>query len=437
MTLQGWLDRIAGLVLLAVSAIVIVPWGWLMRLWPRQRARGLRMLQLVSGSIEGEERRNAMGRLKDTDYGWFEHVYHLYFYAPTQSRRLVNERHTQINWRLPRLEALRTAGWKRIHLALHEAAFLVWLCAFLKQEGIAVMDAIDPYVPGVNAYLASRLTGIPYTVEIHRDYDLDYRLLGRPHFAQWYPTWQVERRVGRWVLRHASCVIVDHDCYATYALGNGTRPERLVKVRATSNLGRSGYALAAQPRSDVRDRYGLNGRRLLTYVGRLDPDKFVEDLVPCLAHVVARRQDVRLLLAGDGVLRTPILEAARQQGLADYLRWLGSLPLHDVLDLFASSDVIVGTHLGATYLEAALCGAPLVAYDIDRHPEFIVPGETGLLVPFRHPQQLAEGVLRVLEDAPLADRLRRAAKARVLERHRPEHYAVDMRRCFQALLGTA
>lgn len=157
--------------------------------------------------------------------------------------------------------------------------------------------------------------------------------------------------------------------------------------------------------------------------------------MPCLERVVARRRDVRLLLAGDGSLRASLLQAARERGLSDYIRWLGSLSLPDVLDLFSAADVVVGTHLGATYLEAALCGAPLVAYDIDRHPEFIHDGETGMLAPFRDAQRLSEAVLRVLDDAALADRLRRGAKRRVLEQHRPEHYMEDMRRCFQELLG--
>ena len=434
--LQAWADLAAcGLVLL-MAAVFVWPWAFLQRIGFLSRVRrqsAPRMLQMVSGSSALEGRRNALGRLQNTDYAWFGHVFHLYFYAPTAGRQQLGDRHTLIDWRIPWLEWLRRAGWKRLHLAIHESALLFWMCWLVSTEGIGIVDATDPYVTGINAYLVHLLMGVPYTVEIHRDYDLDYQVLGVPNFA-FYPSWQMERRVGSWALRHATRVIGDHQCYTNYAIANGASAKRVTKVRATSNLGRFGYDLAAQPRTDARQRYELGSARLLVYVGRLDPDKFVEGLVPCLERVVARRRDVCLLLAGDGMLRHQILEEASRRGLSGYLRWLGWLSLEQMLDLFASTDVIVGTHLGATYLEAALCGAPMVAYNIDRHPEFITDGETGLLVPFRDPERLADAILRVLDDPGLADRMRRAAKERVLARHLPEHYMEDMRHCFQDVL---
>jgi len=56
---------------------------------------------------------------------------------------------------------------------------------------------------------------------------------------------------------------------------------------------------------------------------------------------------------------------------------------------------------GLTGCEALLCGAALVATDIDGHREFAFNGETALTCPPRSPSALAENVLRLIQDSDL------------------------------------
>jgi glycosyltransferase involved in cell wall biosynthesis len=140
----------------------------------------------------------------------------------------------------------------------------------------------------LNAAVASRLLGIPYAVIITRDYDWDWAVLGKQAFGSVYPKRWLERAVGRWVLRHADLVLADREYYRQFAVRNGAVPDRAVATRVLADGAYARVAPSSQEDmrgEDIRERYGLPGGPLLTYVGRLDPDKFALDLVECLALV--------------------------------------------------------------------------------------------------------------------------------------------------------
>ena len=71
---------------------------------------------------------------------------------------------------------------------------------------------------------------------------------------------------------------------------------------------------------------------------------------------------------------------------------------------------------GLPLVEAMASGLPTVATRVGGMPELLVEGETGLLVPPADADALAEALARLLEDAPLAERLGAAGRARAVER---------------------
>jgi glycosyltransferase involved in cell wall biosynthesis len=71
---------------------------------------------------------------------------------------------------------------------------------------------------------------------------------------------------------------------------------------------------------------------------------------------------------------------------------------------------------GMVLLEAMACGVPVVATDCESGPrEVITHGQNGLLVAPEDPAALAEGILAVLTDADLAQRLRQGGLKRAGE----------------------
>jgi glycosyltransferase involved in cell wall biosynthesis len=71
---------------------------------------------------------------------------------------------------------------------------------------------------------------------------------------------------------------------------------------------------------------------------------------------------------------------------------------------------------GLVILEAMALGRPVVASNVGGIPEVIEDGVSGLLVPPRDPQALADAIVRLLTDHPFADTLARAGRVTVHER---------------------
>jgi phosphatidylinositol alpha-mannosyltransferase len=175
----------------------------------------------------------------------------------------------------------------------------------------------------------------------------------------------------------------------------------------------NGVDLERWERAEPAD-LGPAGRRIL-FVGRLHERKGFPTLVSAFSILAAERDDVRLVVAGDGEDRTAIerLPAA----VRDRVMMLGAVrnedlpPVHAACDVFAAPSV-GGESFGMILVEAMAAGLPVVASDIPGYDEVVADGIDGLLVPPRAPVSLAEAIGRVLDDGALAARVGEAARAR-------------------------
>jgi glycosyltransferase involved in cell wall biosynthesis len=416
----------------ALVLIIALPMRWRRGLLA---GRARRIVYLGTGQIAQVFPRNGVNLFLErecSDFGgYFEELWNVHFPAGARGSLDLSPRHHLLD--VDFCPPAWSSSFRFCSMVWREMRFLLWLVPFLARQRATVVTATNPYLQGVNAALAARLIGIPYAVIITRDYDWDWAVMGKQAFGSVYPTRRLERAMGRWVLRNADLVLADREYYRQFAVRNGTPPARAIATRVLAD---SAYA-GSGPVAGVRERYGLAARPLLTYVGRLDADKFPADLVECLGLVQRRFPDVVLACAGSGTLVEQMRQQAAALGVTDNLRLLGVLELAELAALVASSDVFVAPHTGYTLIEAGLSGVPVVTYDYDFHREIISDGETGYLVPFRNVSALAGRVCDLLADPGEARAMGARLRARLLREHSPEAVIPLYRQAYERVLEAA
>ena len=162
-----------------------------------------------------------------------------------------------------------------------------------------------------------------------------------------------------------------------------------------------------------------SARPTILYIGRVRRYKGVDWVLRALPGVLKRVPAARLVVVGDGPHLPELKLAAARRGLATAVEFRGFLPRAEKVRLLQEAWVLVQPSpkegWGLTVIEAGACATAVVAADSPGLRDAVKADETGLLVPYDDDAALASGLARVLEDAPLRERLARAGVARAAE----------------------
>jgi len=154
----------------------------------------------------------------------------------------------------------------------------------------------------------------------------------------------------------------------------------------------------------VRARYQLP-KRFVLGLGTLQPRKNFPRLIEAHAQVRKKTgEGIGLVIAGGpGWMSEDIFYRMQELGIQDSVRLPGYVADEDLPALYSLADVFAFPSLyegfGLPPLEAMACGTPVVASDVSSLPE--VMGDAALMVNPYDVAALAEGIERLLSDAPL------------------------------------
>ena len=175
----------------------------------------------------------------------------------------------------------------------------------------------------------------------------------------------------------------------------------------------------------------------LTWVGNLAalvPHKDHDNLLAAALIVLLKRPKTVFLIAGRGPEEARLRDNVKRMGLLGKVVFLGqradALPLLKSLDVYVQSSW--GEGMGSVLIEAAACGVPIAATTAGGIPEVVEASRTGLLVPPRRPEELAEAILKLADDHALARRLADEG-LRQLPRFGLSRMAADMEKIYDAL----
>ncbi len=214
----------------------------------------------------------------------------------------------------------------------------------------------------------------------------------------------------QFLLRFADCIItvgenVNADYYPLF-------PEKVVTL---TNAVNEIPPLDAKQRASIRRELTGNVEApLLIAVGRLNEQKGFDTLIKAFEIVHNQFPQAHLVVAGRGNLGESLRIETNSRGLQNNLHWLGLRD--DVPSLLAASDIYVSSAywegLSIALLEAMSVGLPCVITAVGDAEKVITP-ESGILVPPRSAERLAEEIIVLLSDTKKSQSMGKAAQERI------------------------
>lgn len=163
----------------------------------------------------------------------------------------------------------------------------------------------------------------------------------------------------------------------------------------------------------LRRTFGLEGRRVLLYAGRLAQEKNIPFLLRTFVQVCAARPDAHLVLAGEGPQDAALRALAAEIGLAGRVTFTGCLHDRELAHCYTGADLFtfpsVTETQGIVLLEAQAAGLPVVALRSFGTSDMVVHGRDGLLCDHSE-AEFTRAILSLLDDG--GARAAMAAEAR-------------------------
>jgi glycosyltransferase involved in cell wall biosynthesis len=270
----------------------------------------------------------------------------------------------------------------------------LWLAAVAEQWNADHIHCHWAGTTATAALIASKLTGIPWSLTAHRSDIVGNNLLSEKVDSA---------RIVRLISRDGRRLMADR----------GVKTQ--LKLRVLPMGVEIPSACAPHAKAQVllcpADLLPVKGHDVLLHAWRLVLDRGVTG---------------ELWLAGEGPLRDSLARRAAELRISDSVKFLGLLDHAELLRLYADGRitgvVLASLDLGGgcregipmALVEGMSYGLAVLATTTGGIPELVEPG-TGLLVPPLDPVALADGMQYILEDVSLRQKLGRNARRHITE----------------------
>ncbi len=308
----------------------------------------------------------------------------------------------------PYVETLRQAGIPVVEFPLRGSVLrpssflqLLRLWRFIRRERFDVVHTHD---------LWSNLIGVP-AAWLAR---VRVIISSRRDLAHWWWYTPHRRKILRRIQNLGTFVLANSEAVRSFLVKeDGFRADKIRVIRNAVDFER--FACARGEREKLLPQCNPQDK-LVILLGNMNlPVKGHAFLIEAARAVRRELPSTRFVFVGDGRQRPGLEQRVKEVGLQDNFLFLGRRK--DVPELLSCCDLSVlpstAEGLPNAVLESMAAGLPVVATRVGGTPEIIEEGVSGLLVPPRDPEALAQAILRVLSDPMLARRLASAAQERV------------------------
>jgi glycosyltransferase involved in cell wall biosynthesis len=245
----------------------------------------------------------------------------------------------------------------------------------------------------------ARRKEIPALLHVHGGFDADTTI---KRLA--YGIYDLLARRG--IVNHFDRFIVLNERDRRNLQGLNIDPDRIVTIANAAERN----SFRDYPTEGFRKRYRLEGKRIVLFVGILVRCKRPDLLVACLPEVLRHHPDAFIVFVGPdaGELAT-IRQTGERLGVSEQYRWTGILRGDEKHEAYAACELLAlpsdADAFGLVLLEAMAHGKPVVTTTGVGSSGLIMDHDAGIITAPGDLQALTDGIIRLLDDRKLHQRM--------------------------------
>lgn len=154
-------------------------------------------------------------------------------------------------------------------------------------------------------------------------------------------------------------------------------------------------------------------RPIVLYVGRVDPEKSISNVVTAFSGVLEAVPEALLVIVGDGTDRRRLTDLVEALGIQQSVRFLGRVMPPDVMEIYRTAQVFATASetetQGIVLIEAAATALPLVAVDAGAVRELCQHKKNGILCHPGDVEEMTDALVKILKNPDVRERYGKAS----------------------------
>jgi len=292
---------------------------------------------------------------------------------------------------MPRLVPLLRQAASVAMLAKH-------IARLARQLDVDVIHAHSPSLDGLAARRAAHRLGLPWVYEL-RYYEEDAAVdRGKTKFNS--PRYRMAQRLEMKALESADLVVTIASALRADLIARGLPPEKIYEV---PNGVDTHVFTPRPPDPELIARHELQGKTVVGFIGSFYTYEGLDRLVDAMLFLLRERDDVKLLLAGEGETEQQLRERIPRH-LRSHFIFAGRIQHEDVLRYYSVMDILAYPRISSRLtelttplkpLEAMAMERAVVGSDVGGMSELVHNRETGFLVEADNTTALAACISRL------------------------------------------
>lgn len=301
-----------------------------------------------------------------------------------------------------------------------------------------LVHAFKPTISGAIGILIRRLKGKPLLI----DFD-DWE--GRGGYADSYPRFSavITDALEKTMPKHCDAITTASQLLAERNRNLGISAEKIFYIPNGVDHERFSPRIGGDY---FRELYSLGDSPAIAYSGAIQKSNDVDLLIGAFSRVVQAFPNAKCFIGGEGTephTLEKLRARAKTLGLSTSVIFTGWIPNSLYPRFLAMADILVVPtrdsliHRAACHLkivEYMSMGKPVIAGKVGEASNYIEHMRSGLLVNPGDPQQLADAMMKLLQDRRLADAIGQNARKRVLDKYTWNIISSDFERVYERLV---